>query len=87
MSIDRYREDWEDDHDAPQECDLDDDDDDAVVDCPNCGREVSELADRCPHCGDWIVHDAAAVSTGWKRGAFVALAAVVLLIVLLIWSR
>jgi len=22
--------------------------------CPECGAEVSDLADICPHCGAWI---------------------------------
>lgn len=27
-----------------------------VVPCPNCGAEVYEEAERCPACGDYIVH-------------------------------
>ena len=23
----------------------------ALINCPECGNKVSELADRCPHCG------------------------------------
>lgn len=48
---------WEDDADAPQERDLDDEDGDEIptVPCPNCGQSVAEIAERCPHCGDWIV--------------------------------
>lgn len=30
------------------------DDDDDVVSCPACHRDVHELADRCPHCGEYI---------------------------------
>lgn len=31
-----------------------DDDDEAVVACPNCRAEVYEDAERCPACGEWI---------------------------------
>lgn len=26
-----------------------------TVACPSCGAVVSELAEKCPDCGDWIV--------------------------------
>ena len=52
----RDDEDWEDDPDAPQDGDLDAEDDETpTVACPNCGQSVAEIAERCPHCGDWIV--------------------------------
>lgn len=44
------------DAEGPQEADLTPDDAETdVVNCPNCGRAVAEFAERCPHCGDWIV--------------------------------
>lgn len=47
---------WTDDPDAPQERDLrGGGDEDDVDPCPSCGRPVSHLAEKCPHCGDWIV--------------------------------
>lgn len=34
--------------------DEDDDDESAVVTCPNCHAEVYEDAEQCPACGEWI---------------------------------
>jgi hypothetical protein len=33
------------------------DDDDSVdlLPCPHCRRPMPELADKCPHCGDWVI--------------------------------
>ncbi len=41
------------------------DDDEAVdtVACGNCGAEVYEEAEQCPHCGEWITHSTAAHTT------------------------
>lgn len=35
--------------------DDDDDEETEVLPCPACGAEVYEDAERCPHCGDFIV--------------------------------
>ncbi len=53
-------EEWDDgldDPEAPQECDLVDQDSDETdtVPCPRCGREIPDDADRCPYCTDWVV--------------------------------
>ena len=49
-------DDDDDDRDAPDPSDWDDDDDgDAdTINCPRCGREVSELAEQCPQCGAYL---------------------------------
>jgi hypothetical protein len=56
--------DWDpDDRDAPLECDLargGDEDEAETVPCPHCRREVPDFADRCHHCGEWIVQSAGA---------------------------
>lgn len=31
-----------------------DTEEDDVIPCPACHREVYELAERCPHCGEYI---------------------------------
>ena len=63
---DNYHGTWSDDDsnefefdNAPEGDDVDfddeiDDPDDDVIACPVCHREVHELADRCPHCGEYI---------------------------------
>jgi len=44
------------DPEGPQECDLLAPDDEVdTVPCPNCGAEISDIADHCPHCGEWVV--------------------------------
>lgn len=66
--------------DLPQERDLTPDDDEwETVPCPNCGRDVAEEAEMCPHCGEFIVHRSA------KRSRRVMAIAVVLLLVLVLW--
>ena len=32
-----------------------DDDQTYTVACPNCGHDVYEDAEKCPHCGEYIV--------------------------------
>ena len=49
--------DWdEDDWDEPDEDWTGDEEDVDVVECPNCGAEVYEEAERCPVCGEYITH-------------------------------
>lgn len=51
VSHQRPLEEWE----YPDPDDYDDDDDDAETKpCPNCGLDVYEEADRCPHCGEFV---------------------------------
>ena len=51
---------WQDDDDAYDDDAYDDSDDDAeVVGCPECGADVYEDAERCPTCGEYIVHSSA----------------------------
>ena len=45
-------EDWDDDEEDPWETD----DETAVVPCPICHMPVFEDAERCPSCGDYLVH-------------------------------
>ena len=73
-----------DDAEGPQPCDLagsTDSDADDVVPCPTCGREISELAERCPYCGDWIITRAG----GRKRRPLWIAIAILLLILILLW--
>jgi uncharacterized paraquat-inducible protein A len=64
----------------PDSADLDPDEAEPTVACPECGSEIHEEAPRCPHCGIWVTGDssAAARSRGWLWpcvvGALVVLA-------------
>ncbi len=56
--MDDHETDWQEELDeGPDETDADlmDDDLAGLVPCPSCGLDISEFAQRCPHCGDWIV--------------------------------
>jgi hypothetical protein len=44
---DLEEEDWDDEE-------WDDEDQAPTVDCPHCGSEVYEDAQRCPHCGEYL---------------------------------
>lgn len=50
---DYYVEEW-------SEPDIWDDDPMDMLSCPECGEEVYEFADLCPHCGMFITPSAAA---------------------------
>jgi hypothetical protein len=47
---DEPREDWED----PDQSDQDDHDDPEQLPCPFCRKPVAEIADICPHCGNFM---------------------------------
>ena len=48
-------DDWDDeDPEAPDESDTDDGEEDDTVECPHCGRDVYQAAQRCPHCGNYL---------------------------------
>jgi hypothetical protein len=73
---------WDDDPEGPQACDLTDDDDDETptVPCPQCRRPIPDFVDRCPYCGNWVVQSAgtAGSSRPWLViAALLALAAFV----------
>lgn len=73
---------WEDDPEGPQAVDLVNDDDDDTVACSGCGREISVLAEQCPHCGEWVIHDGRSDRRRWP------VIAVVLIVIagLLMWT-
>ncbi len=78
---------WDDEYDqledeGPLEQDLDDEDsaDYDTVPCPACGAQISELAERCPVCDDWIVPTLSA-----PRRPLVRIIAVVLALLMLAW--
>lgn len=72
-----------DDAEGPQDIDLGDDDsaDYEAVPCPSCGADVSELAEQCPHCGDWITPSAGPA----RRGPWIITLAIALLIAFVLW--
>jgi predicted nucleic acid-binding Zn ribbon protein len=43
------------DREAPDESDMDDSDEPLPVECPFCAKTISEDAERCHHCGNYIV--------------------------------
>ena len=81
-----WRDDDEDDPHAdepqdPDESDIDDSDDPELVPCPFCRKSISEDADICPHCRNYMSHEDPAVPTSWRPiwvivAAVLALAAV-----------
>ena len=45
----RFEEDEDDDEDWD-----DDSDDESLIECPHCGEEIYEDAQRCPECGQYL---------------------------------
>ena len=55
---DSWDDEWSDDD---YDVDSFDDDESETVECPNCGADIYEDVDRCPVCGDFVVHSSAYV--------------------------
>ena len=80
---DETREDWED----PQEQDQDRDDDPEQIPCPFCGKRVAEIADICPHCGNFMFsHDAPGERKALWKWVVVILLVVVLAGLMYLWK-
>ena len=75
---------WDDDREDPQERDQDaaDDNGTPTVPCSGCGRQIPDFADRCPHCGDWVIQGGSAR----PHKTWVVVVAAVLLIAFVLWS-
>ena len=71
------------DPDGPQPCDLHDQDQTDTEPCPSCGRQIADLAERCPYCGDWVVRGERSPAS--NRSLFFAAIVILLLIALLYW--
>jgi hypothetical protein len=81
-----YDEEWDSgDLEAPQQRDLTDEDEDETptVPCPSCGRPIPDFADRCHHCGDWVVQTAGPPAR--TRPWFIAAVLIALLSILVWW--
>jgi predicted RNA-binding Zn-ribbon protein involved in translation (DUF1610 family) len=78
----RPLEDWED----PEPDDADDaDDDDSSYVCPNCGQNVYEDCQQCPHCGDYIRPRSRSVSAPGGRWLILAVALMAILTLLAVF--
>lgn len=60
-----------------------DDDDVEMAWCPECGREVYEFSEKCPHCGNWIKPTYRAPRRASWRRLFVAIIVALLVYALL----
>jgi predicted nucleic acid-binding Zn ribbon protein len=77
----RQEDDDLDETEGPDEFDRGSDDGPSVtIPCPNCGQDVYEDAERCPHCAEYIT---AAASPG--RPTWLIIAAVLALLGVLFW--
>jgi len=70
------------DAEGPQACDLSEDGEYDTVACPACGGRISELAERCPLCGEWIL---SGPRPSGRRRLILADVAALLIALLLIW--
>jgi len=71
------------DPEGPDESEMDYSDEPDLEVCPNCRRMISEEAERCPHCGEWVNPGQAPMSA---RAWIVIVLVIVAMIVLLLRS-
>jgi hypothetical protein len=73
-------DDYEDDPEEPDESDMDSDEGDESVDtveCPSCGRDVYEQAQKCPYCGAYLVRGDSPRHARWVLWTTLVLLAVI----------
>ena len=76
------------DDEGPQDVDLEDlggdEDDSDTVPCRACGRDIYEDAERCPHCGEYVVPggEPERITGGWKNLLWALIGAGVLILLL-----
>jgi len=79
-------DDYEDDREDPNPSDMDDEADDAsdesaTEECPHCGEEISEYAQKCPACDRYLSKEDAPARTEHPR--WVVITAIVILVPML----
>ncbi len=84
MARNHAADDYQDDPEEPDESDMDaDEGDDSGIEteeCPHCGADVHEFAERCPACGRYVSREEA--PRGTHPRWVIATATVLLLIML-----
>jgi RNA polymerase subunit RPABC4/transcription elongation factor Spt4 len=72
------------DDELPDEDDLIDGENPAVVPCPSCGELIPDDADQCASCGDWVIAASSATerAAGWFWPVVVA---GLVLVILVFW--
>lgn len=76
---------YDDPQEEPGEFDDVEDDGGDVLPCPECGCDVYDDTDQCPHCGQWIMPLAASAGRKhwvWRVAALLALGSFLALYVL-----
>jgi hypothetical protein len=78
VSNDEYDEDWYDDEDGL-------DDEEETAPCPECGRPVYAVTDKCPACGYWFsATDRRAMHSSERKPGWLMITAWVVLALFLI---
>lgn len=75
-------EEYEDDPEEPDESDMDEGDEgEDLIECPHCGEEIYEHAQKCPECGEYVSDETSRRRTGhpgWVIWTALALLAAIL---------
>lgn len=53
------------DPEGPDPDEMDEHDEPDIVACPRCNKAISEEAERCHHCGYYVVHEESLNRPGW----------------------
>ena len=71
------------DPEGPDPSEMDSSDEPDLEVCPNCHKMITEDAERCPHCGQYIV----ASDTPMSRGALIVIAIIALIVIAMLCWR
>ena len=66
----------------PDESDMDDSDEPALIECPKCGKQIIEDTEWCHHCGWYLEREA----IGTRISYFLVGLVVVLILIAVVWQ-
>ena len=69
------------DRELPDESDMDDSDEPALIRCPKCGKLISEETEWCHYCGWYLERD----TTSPRASYLLVAGALVLIVIAVIW--
>jgi predicted RNA-binding Zn-ribbon protein involved in translation (DUF1610 family) len=73
MSADDWDDDLDDGESDAEDWPDDDDGETLTISCPNCGADIYEDAEQCPHCGEYVERNSTSVVWAGRPGWWILL--------------